>query len=81
MGPSFGGTQTPSLAALDERVKAADIIRYMTPYRDYAIDDANFCGSQYLPHRTRKTTRPHRGDVRPAQGRVGGLWRGRGRML
>lgn len=53
MGLSYGGTRTTYLAALDERIKAADIICYMTCFRDYAIADANFCGSQFLPHQFR----------------------------
>ena len=49
MGLSWGGTRTTFLAALDERVKAADIICYLTQCEHFAIRDANFCGSQFLP--------------------------------
>jgi dienelactone hydrolase len=50
MGLSWGGTRTTFLSALDERVKAADIICYLTQFEHFAIRDANFCGSQILPH-------------------------------
>lgn len=50
MGLSWGGTRTTFLSALDERVKAADIICYVTQFEHFAIRDANFCGSQFLPH-------------------------------
>lgn len=50
MGLSWGGTRTTFLAALDERVKAADIICYLVEFETFAIRDANFCGSQFLPH-------------------------------
>jgi len=50
MGLSWGGTRTAFLAALDERVKAADIICYLTQFEHFAIREANFCGSQFLPH-------------------------------
>jgi dienelactone hydrolase len=48
MGLSWGGTRTTFLAALDERVRAADIICYVTQFEHFAIRDANFCGSQFL---------------------------------
>ena len=50
MGLSFGGTMTTYISALDERVKAADIICYLTTTRHYAIETANFCGAQFVPH-------------------------------
>ncbi len=49
MGLSFGGTMTTFLAALDHRVKAADIIGYINPFYEFAIKRANFCGSQMVP--------------------------------
>ncbi len=50
MGLSFGGTMTTYISLLDERVKAADIICYATTTRHYAINRANFCGSQLVPY-------------------------------
>ncbi len=50
MGLSFGGTMTTYISALDERVKAADIICYLTTTRHYAVETANFCGSQFVPY-------------------------------
>jgi len=50
MGLSWGGARTMFLAALDERVRAADIICNLTRYEDFAIRDAEFCGSELLPH-------------------------------
>jgi hypothetical protein len=35
--------------ALDKRIKAADIICYLTRFEDFAIRRANFCGTQILP--------------------------------
>lgn len=49
MGLSWGGTRTTFLSALDERVKAADIICYLSQFECFAIREANFCGSQFLP--------------------------------
>jgi dienelactone hydrolase len=49
MGLSWGGTRTTFLSALDDRVKAADIICYLTQFEHFAVRDANFCGSQLLP--------------------------------
>lgn len=50
MGLSWGGTRTTFLAAMDERIKAADIICYVTQFEEFAIHMGNFCGSQFLPH-------------------------------
>lgn len=50
MGLSFGGTMTTYISALDERIKAADIICYLTTTRHYAIETPNFCGSQFVPY-------------------------------
>jgi cephalosporin-C deacetylase-like acetyl esterase len=49
MGISFGGTVTAWVSMLDERIKAADIICYSARFKNFAVHDANFCGSQYLP--------------------------------
>lgn len=49
MGLSWGGTRTTYLAALEPRIKAADIICYLTTFERYAIRIGNFCGIQYLP--------------------------------
>ncbi|MBU0479289.1 alpha/beta hydrolase family protein [bacterium] len=50
MGLSWGGTRTTWISALDKRIKAADIICYIVEFKTFAIRDANFCGSQMLPH-------------------------------
>ena len=49
MGLSFGGTMTTWIAMLDERIKAADIICYSCRFKNFAVGNGNFCGSQYLP--------------------------------
>jgi hypothetical protein len=49
MGLSFGGTMTTWISLMDERIKAADIICYSCRFKDFAITDANFCGSQIVP--------------------------------
>jgi len=49
MGLSQGGTMTTYITLLDDRVKAADIICYATTTAHYAINRANFCGSQLVP--------------------------------
>jgi hypothetical protein len=41
---------TTYISALDERIKAADIICYLTTTRHYAIETSNFCGSQFVPY-------------------------------
>jgi dienelactone hydrolase len=51
VGLSFGGTMTTYLTALDERIKAADIVCYLSTVRDDALGmrgRANFCGTQFL---------------------------------
>ena len=50
MGLSFGGTMTTYITLLDDRIKAADIICYATTTEHYAINRANFCGSQLVPY-------------------------------
>lgn len=50
MGLSFGGTMTTYLTLLDDRVRCADIICYATTTEHYAINRANFCGSQLVPN-------------------------------
>ena len=49
MGLSFGGTMTTWMSICDERIKAADIICYSDRFADFAMRDANFCGSQITP--------------------------------
>jgi len=49
MGLSFGGTMTTWISLMDERIKAADIICYSCNFKNYAVADANFCGSQFVP--------------------------------
>ena len=49
MGLSFGGTMTTWISICDQRIKAADIICYSDRFADFAIRDANSCGSQITP--------------------------------
>ena len=49
MGLSFGGTMTTWISLMDKRVKAADIICYSCNFKNFAVADANFCGSQFVP--------------------------------
>jgi len=49
MGLSQGGTMTTFTAAAEPRIKAADIIGYVNPWREFGIKRANFCGSQIVP--------------------------------
>lgn len=49
MGLSQGGTMTTFTAALEPRIKAADIIGYVNPWSRFGISRANFCGSQVVP--------------------------------
>lgn len=49
MGLSQGGTMTTFTAAVDRRIKAADIIGYVNPWYEFGIRRANFCGSQIVP--------------------------------
>ena len=49
MGLSQGGMMTTFTAAVEPRIKAADIIGYLNPWHDFGIEDANFCGSQIVP--------------------------------
>ena len=50
MGLSYGGTMTTFTAAVEPRIKAADIIGYVNPFSGFAVDRANFCGSQIVPN-------------------------------
>lgn len=49
MGLSQGGTITTFTAAVEPRIKAADIIGYVNPWEGFGIRRANFCGSQIVP--------------------------------
>ncbi len=49
MGLSFGGTMTTWLALVDDRIRAADIICYSDRFESFAMERANFCGSQMTP--------------------------------
>ncbi|MCH8870976.1 MAG: acetylxylan esterase [Chloroflexi bacterium] len=49
MGLSLGGTATAFTAAVEPRIKAADIIGYVNPWETFGIRNANFCGSQIVP--------------------------------
>ncbi|MFA5393470.1 MAG: alpha/beta hydrolase family protein [Candidatus Ratteibacteria bacterium] len=49
MGLSQGGTMTTFTSAAEPRIKAANIIGYVCPWRSFAITRGNFCGSQLVP--------------------------------
>jgi len=49
MGLSQGGVMTAFTTAMEPRIKAADIIAYINPWRGFGIKRANFCGSQIVP--------------------------------
>lgn len=49
MGLSQGGVMTTFTAAAEPRIKAADISGYINPWSRFAIELANFCGSQIVP--------------------------------
>lgn len=49
MGLSQGGTMTTFTAAVEPRIKAADIIGYVSPWKKFGIKHGNFCGSQIMP--------------------------------
>ncbi len=50
MGLSWGGTRTTFLSALDERIKAADIICYLAKWEQFGIREAKICGIQIFPN-------------------------------
>ena len=50
MGLSYGGTMTTFTTAVEPRIKAADIIGYVNPFAAFAVESANFCGSQIVPN-------------------------------
>jgi hypothetical protein len=49
VGLSFGGTMTLWTAALDRRIKVAVISGYLSELEVFAVNNANFCGSQFVP--------------------------------
>jgi dienelactone hydrolase len=49
MGLSTGGTMTAFTAAVENRIKAADISGYINPWASFALKRANCCGSQVVP--------------------------------
>ncbi len=49
MGLSQGGTVTCFTAAVEPRIKAADVIAYINPFSSFGVHRGNFCGSQILP--------------------------------
>jgi hypothetical protein len=49
MGLSQGGTTTTFTAALEPRIRAADIIGYVNPWAGFGLDRGNYCGSQVVP--------------------------------
>lgn len=49
MGLSQGGTMTTWTTAAEPRIAAADIISYINPWKGFAINRMNICGSQVVP--------------------------------
>ena len=49
MGLSFGGTMTTWMSLCDDRIKASDIICYSDRFDQFAMRNANYCGSQMTP--------------------------------
>ena len=49
IGCSFGGTMTTYVSALDDRIKAAVIICYLSTIQGAFDQMGNFCGAQYMP--------------------------------
>ena len=49
LGLSFGGTMTMWAAALDKRIRAACISCYLSEFEAFAVQNGNFCGSQFIP--------------------------------
>jgi len=49
MGLSQGGTMTTFVSAVEPRIKAADIIGYVNPWKAFAMDRNAICGSQVVP--------------------------------
>ncbi len=47
-GLSYGGTITLFLSALDERIKAAVISGYLSPYRTFCLEEGHICGNQIV---------------------------------
>ena len=50
MGLSGGGTMTTFTAAVEPRIKAANICGYINPFRAFGYEWFNFCGMQVLPY-------------------------------
>lgn len=50
VGLSFGGTMTMWATAVDKRIKAAVISGYLCEFESFAVNMANFCGSQFVPN-------------------------------
>jgi len=50
MGLSQGGTMTTFATAAEPRIKCADIIGYLIPWKYLAIQRGNWCGSQMVPN-------------------------------
>jgi len=49
MGLSYGGTMTALTAAIEPRIKAADVSGYINSFRGFGLERGNFCGSQVFP--------------------------------
>ena len=50
MGLSQGGTMTTFTSAVEPRIRAADIIGYINPWKAFAYDRNAICGSQIVPN-------------------------------
>lgn len=50
MGLSYGGTMTAFTAAIEPRIKAADVMGYINPFKGFGLERGNFCGSQVVPN-------------------------------
>lgn len=49
VGLSFGGTMTLWATVVEKRIKAAVISGYLCEFESFAVRQANFCGSQFVP--------------------------------
>lgn len=49
MGLSQGGTMTTFTSAVEPRIKAADIVGYVSLWEKFGVNRSNFCGSQVVP--------------------------------
>ena len=49
MGLSLGGTMTTFTSAYEQRIKAADIMGYVNPFREFCYKHSKVCGIQIAP--------------------------------